>query len=50
MREESLQTGGLSTHDCQDIRRLIALIRKGGGGKSHFLDVIIKTLLQRHSW
>ena len=50
MREEALQTGELIKYDGQDIGSLIAIKRKGGGGKFHVLDVTIKALLQRHGW
>ena len=50
MRAEILHTGGSSADDLQDIGRLIVIIGKGGGGKSHVLDSIITTLFQRHVW
>ena len=50
VREATLQTSEFSTYDSRYIGRLIALIGKGGGGKSHVLDATITTLFQTQGW
>ena len=50
MRAAALQTVESTKNDGEDICRFIDLIGKGGVGKSHALDEIITTMLQRHGW
>ena len=48
MRAKSLHTGNSVTDYGPDIERLIAIIGKGCGGKSHVLDATITKLRQRN--
>ena len=50
VRAAALQTVESTKNDGEDICRFIDLIGKGGVGKSHALDEIITTMLQRHGW
>ena len=48
MRAVTPQTGEYNTNNSQDTVRLIELIGKGSGGKSHVLDDTTTTLSQKN--